>query len=74
MDVQQLGDVMDYVWVVILLALGLAMLFKPKLLWKIEQLFAVRGGEPTELYLALMGIGGLFFTAAGVIVFLVSLM
>lgn len=74
MDVQQLGDVMDYVWVVILLALGLAMLFKPKLLWKIEQLFAVRGGEPTELYLALMRIGGLFFTAAGVIVFLVSLM
>ena len=50
------------------------MLFRPKLLWKIEQLFTVRGGEPTELYLALMKIGGLFFTAASVIVFIVSLM
>ena len=65
---------MDYIWVVLLLALGLAMLLKPKLLWKIEQLFTVRGGEPTELYLALMKIGGLFFTAASVIVFIVSLM
>ena len=65
---------MDYIWVVLLLALGLAMLFKPKLLWKIEHLFTVRGGEPTELYLAIMRTGGLFFTAAGVIVFLVSLM
>ena len=65
---------MDYIWAVVLLALGLAMLFKPKLLWKIEQLFTVRGGEPTELYLVLMRIGGLFFTAASVIVFLVSLM
>ena len=50
------------------------MLFRPKLLWKIEQLFTVRDGEPTELYLALMKIGGLFFTAASVIVFIVSLM
>ena len=65
---------MDYIWVVLLLVLGLAMLFKPRLLWKIEQLFTVRGGEPTELYLVLMRIGGLFFTAAGVIVFIVSLM
>ena len=65
---------MDYIWAVVLLALGLAMLFRPKLLWKIEQLFTVRGGEPTELYLALMKIGGLFFTAASVIVFIVSLM
>ena len=74
MDVQQLGNVMDYIWAVVLLALGLAMLSRPKLLWKIEQLFTVRGGEPTELYLALMRIGGLFFTAASVIVFIVSLM
>ena len=65
---------MDYIWAVVLLALGLAMLSRPKLLWKIEQLFTVRGGEPTELYLALMKIGGLFFTAASVIVFIVSLM
>ena len=68
------GDAMDYIWAVVLLALGLAMLFRPKLLWKIERLFTVRGGEPTELYLALMKIGGLFFTAASVIVFIVSLM
>ena len=44
-----------------LLILGILMLFKPELLWKIEHMFTVKNGEPTELYLAFMRVGGAFF-------------
>lgn len=38
---------------------------KPGLLWRIEHVFTVKDGEPTELYLALMRLGrGLFHLAA----------
>lgn len=63
---------MDYIWLAILIALGLLMLFKPQLLWKIENMFTVKNGEPTELYLTLMKVGGIFFIAAGLIVLIVS--
>ena len=55
------GDTMDYFWVLALLILGVYMTCNPKLLWKIENLFTVKNGDPTELYLVLMRIGGLFF-------------
>ena len=44
-----------------LLILGILMLFKPELLWKIKN------GEPTELYLAFMRVGGVFFLIASVV-------
>lgn len=65
---------MDCLWVVLLIALGLAMLVKPEFLWRIEHLFTVKNGEPTELYLLLMRVGGVFFAGAGIVVFIVSLM
>ena len=43
------------------------MLFKPELLWKIEHMFTVKNGEPTELYLAFMRVGGVFFLIASVV-------
>ena len=49
-----------------LLILGILMLFKPELLWKIEHMFTVKNGEPTELYLAFMRVGGVFFLIASV--------
>lgn len=49
-----------------LLILGIRMLFKPELLWKIEHMFTVKNGEPTELYLAFMRVGGAFFLIASV--------
>lgn len=52
---------MDYLWVLVLLILGVCMVCYPKILWKIENLFTVKNGEPTELYLVLMRIGGVFF-------------
>ena len=40
------------------------MIFKPELLWKIEHFFSVKGGEPTDLYLGLMRVAGVFFFVA----------
>ena len=50
-----------------LLILGILILFKPELLWKIEHMFTVKNGEPTELYLAFMRVGGVFFLIASVV-------
>ena len=50
-----------------LLILGILMLFKPELLWKIEHMFTVKNGEPTELYLAFMRVGGVYFLIASVV-------
>lgn len=51
---------MDYLWPLVLLILGVFMLCYPKTLWKMENLLTVKNGEPTELYLLLMRIGGVF--------------
>lgn len=64
---------MDYIWIVVLLLLGFAMLLKPEILWKIEHIFTVKNGEPTDLYLTLMRLGGIFFIGAGIIVLIASI-
>lgn len=49
------------------------MVCSPKILWKIENLFTVKNGEPTELYLVLMQVGGVFFIicSVGIIIYLI---
>ena len=66
---------MEYLALPALLVLGLFMLLKPELLWKIEHFFSVKGGEPTDFYLAMMRVGGVFFTliAVGVGIFVLAL-
>lgn len=64
---------MDYIWIVVLLLLGFAMLLKPEILWKIEHIFTVKNGELTDLYLTLMRLGGIFFIGAGIIVLIASI-
>ena len=59
---------MERMWVLVLLVIGVMMLCKPKLMFRIETLFTVKGGEPTELYLILMRLGGLFFTICSIVV------
>ena len=44
---------MDYIWVILLIVLGSAMLIKPEILWRLEHMLTVKNGEPTELHLAL---------------------
>ena len=58
---------MDYVWLFLLFLLGIMMLIKPEFLWKIEHIFTVKNGEPTDLYMVLMRIGGAFFLIASII-------
>lgn len=64
---QKMKDI-DLIWPVILFLLGLFMLINPKLLWKMEHYFTAKNGEPTDLYIAFMRIGGLFFMFASVII------
>lgn len=64
---------MDYIWIVVLLLLGFAMLLKPEILWKIEHIFTVKNGEPTDLYLTIMRLGGIFLIGAGIIVLIASI-
>ena len=65
---------MDYLWDVILIVLGITMLLKPEFLWKIEHMFTVKNGEPSDLYLFLMRIGGIFFAGAGIVILFISLL
>lgn len=64
---------MDYIWIVVLVLLGFAMLLKPEIIWKIEHIFTVKNGEPTDLHLTLMRLGGIFFIGAGIIVLIASI-
>ena len=62
----------DYIWVAVLILLGLVMVWKPEILWKIETFITVKNGEPTDLYLTLMRLGGILFIAAGILVLVAS--
>lgn len=63
---------MERLWIAVLLALGAMMVFKPEILFKIENLFVVKNGEPTELYMTLMRLGGLFFIMCSVVMIVYS--
>ena len=65
---------MEWVWPVALVFLGVMMLVKPELLWRIEHVFTVKGGEPTQAYLAFMRIGGVVFIAAAIICTIAALL
>ena len=56
----------EYVGLIGLFVLGVLMFWKPEILWKIEQLFSVKGGEPTDFYLSMMRIGGVVFAVIAV--------
>ena len=58
---------MKYVGLIALFVLGVLMFWKPELLWKIEHLFSVKGGEPTDFYLSMMRIGGVVFAVIAVL-------
>ena len=58
---------MKYVGLIALFVLGVLMVWKPELLWKIEHLYSVKGGEPTDFYLSKTRIGGVLFAVIAVI-------
>ena len=57
---------MEYMGLVALFILGILMFIKPEWLWKLEHLFSVKGGEPTDFYLSMTRIGGVVFTVLAV--------
>lgn len=59
---------MKYIWPILLLILSVFMIFKPEILWKMEHFLSVKGGEPSDLYIAFMRIGGVFFFLSTIII------
>ena len=57
---------MEFVGLVALFVLGILMFIKPEWLWKLEHLFSVKGGEPTDFYLSMMRLGGIAFAVIAV--------
>ena len=57
---------MEYVGLVALFVLGILMFIKPEWLWKLEHLFSVKGGEPTDFYLSMTRLGGVVFAVIAV--------
>ncbi|MCI9507017.1 MAG: hypothetical protein HFF62_10610 [Oscillospiraceae bacterium] len=57
-----------------ILALGMLMIAKPRLFWKIEHIFSVKGGEPTAFYIAFTQFCGASFIVVTVIVLLAALL
>ena len=58
---------MGYVGLIALFVISVMMFWKPELMWKIEHLLSVKGGEPTDFYLSMMRIGGVVFAVIAVI-------
>ena len=54
--------------IIVLFLLGLLMLLKPELLWKIKHIFTVKQGEPSDLYIALLRIGGFFAVLSSILI------
>ena len=65
---------MTYFYLLILFVLGVLMICKPELLWKIEYMFTVKDGEPTELYITLMRLFGVFLVICSIIILLYCLL
>lgn len=63
---------MEYIGLLLLLLLGVLMFLKPELLWSLEHLFSVKGGEPTDFYLTIMRLSGVLFVIIAVIVAIYS--
>ena len=57
---------MEYVGLAALFVLGILMFLKPEWMWKLEHLFSVKGGEPTDFYLSMMRVGGVVFAVIAV--------
>lgn len=44
------------------------MIVKPEVLWKIEHIFTVKNGEPTELYMAFTRIVGVLLVCVTIVI------
>lgn len=51
---------------IVIVAIGVFMIWKPEILWRIEYFFSVKGGEPTEFYLTMSRVGGVLLLVLAV--------
>ena len=58
---------------IFLIIMGFVMLIKPNVMWKIAESWKTKtNGEPTDVYMIIVRIGGLILAVGGVIVILVN--
>lgn len=60
----------DIIYAVIFISLGSFFFLKPELCWKISHLLDTKGGEPSDYYLNVCKVSGIFVIAVGIIVIL----
>ena len=60
----------DIIYAVIFISLGLFFFLKLELCWKISHLLDTKGGEPSDYYLNVCKVSGIFVMAVGIIVIL----
>lgn len=63
---------MVYFWIAILFVIGMIMIAKPELIWKIDHAFTVKNGEPAEFSIALVRVGGTLILILGIAYLLLS--
>ncbi len=57
---------------IILILLGLLMVGKPEVAWDIQHAFSVKNGEPTDYYLRMTRVKGIFYIIAAIVIIVVS--
>lgn len=62
---------MDFLYLVLLIGIGIFMVIKPDLCWKMDHFFTVKNGEPTEFYIGVTRLIGIFCVLVGLIVSIV---
>ncbi len=63
---------MRFVFGIILIIMGIILLFKPTVIWKIQSSIFLKNGEPSMLYFIVARVAGVFAVAVGVLVMLYS--
>ena len=64
---------MDFLWIILLFLIGLVAVIWPDKLWKLEHFLTVKNGEPSEFYLAVSRVAGVFFMLTAIICGLISI-
>ncbi len=70
---EEMEMAMNYLYLVLLLILGIFMTLKPDLMWKLEHFLSTKGGEPSELYRVMTVFGGIGLILAALVLFFLSL-
>ena len=68
-----MDDVLTYRLLIVVIALGIFMVVKPDWCWKLEHFLDTKGGEPSDLYLAVTRVLGTAMIVIPLVVIFISL-